>query len=72
VRFERLNAQLRLSVDDDGVGFMHSPQNDAPIGQGQELVRGFARELGGDLEIEPTTSGSSCRVTFPYATPRSI
>jgi two-component sensor histidine kinase len=72
VRFERLNTQLRLSVDDDGVGFMHCPQNDTHIGQGQELVRGFARELGGDLEIEPTTSGSSCRVTFPYATQRSI
>jgi two-component sensor histidine kinase len=72
VRFERLNTQLRLSVDDDGVGFMHCPENDTHIGQGQELVRGFARELGGDLEIEPTTSGSSCRVTFPYATPRSI
>lgn len=70
VHFKTFNSQLRLSVEDDGVGF-HCARNRPDMGQGEELVRGFARELGGGLKIESATTGSSCRVTFPYASPGS-
>jgi len=64
VRFAALNPQLHLSVSDDGVGFDRCAQR-GDAGLGQELVRGLSRELGGDLKIESTTSGSTFCVTFP-------
>jgi two-component sensor histidine kinase len=71
VRLEALNNQLRVSVEDDGVGFGRRPRSSADMGDGrghgQELVRGLTRELDGDLEFESKTSGSSFRLTFPLA-----
>jgi two-component system, sensor histidine kinase PdtaS len=69
VRLEALNAQLRLSVDDDGVGFDRSARTGVDVGQGQALVLGLTHELGGALEVQSTKSGSSFRLTFPRATP---
>ena len=52
VRVEALDTQLRLSVEDDGVGFGRRPRSSTDMGHGQELVRGLAHELEGDLEFE--------------------
>jgi two-component sensor histidine kinase len=71
VRLEALDALLRLSVEDDGVGFDCATRSGAEYGQGRALVLGLCRELGGDLEIESTTSGSSFRLTFPWMSPAS-
>jgi two-component system, sensor histidine kinase PdtaS len=66
VHFEVLNDQLRLLVDDNGVGFGRCPESTSDMGQGQELVRGLTHELEGDLEFQSTPSGSSFRLTFPH------
>jgi two-component sensor histidine kinase len=71
VRLEASATQLRLSVEDDGVGFDHSARNGADVGQGQALLLGLAHELSGRLEVHSTTSGSSFRLTLPPASPAS-
>jgi two-component system, sensor histidine kinase PdtaS len=71
VHLKALDAQLRLSVEDDGVGFDLSARSDADAGQGRALVLGLTHELGGDLELKSTTSGSSFRLTFPPWSPSS-
>jgi two-component system, sensor histidine kinase PdtaS len=67
VRLKVFDTQLRLSVDDDGVGFGRRPYSSTAMGHGQELVRGLTNELEGYLEFESTTSGTSFRLTFPLA-----
>jgi two-component system, sensor histidine kinase PdtaS len=69
VGFEVLGNQLRLCIEDDGAGFDGRVQRNA--GMGQDLVRGLARQLGGDLEVKTTKSGSSFRLSVPYASPAS-
>jgi two-component sensor histidine kinase len=64
-RLEALDTRLRLSVEDNGVGFDRSSRNGADAGQGQALVLGLAQELEGDLDFQSTRSGSSFRLTFP-------
>ncbi|HEY7548311.1 MAG TPA: sensor histidine kinase [Hyphomicrobiaceae bacterium] len=71
VRLEVLGTQLRLSVEDDGVGFDRSARNGADMGQGQALLLGLAHELGGGLEVQSTRSGSSFRMTFTPTSPAS-
>jgi two-component sensor histidine kinase len=71
VRLEALDPQLRLSVEDDGVGFDHAAWKGASMGQGQALVLGLAHELGGNLELQSTTVGNSFRLTFPRSSPAS-
>jgi two-component sensor histidine kinase len=71
VRLEVLGTQLRLSVEDDGVGFDLSARSGAELGQGQALLLGLAHELGGGLEVRSTTSGSSFRLTFSPTSPAS-
>jgi two-component sensor histidine kinase len=72
VRLGALDTQLRLSVEDDGVGFDRSSRSGAELGQGQALLLGLAHELGGRLEVHSTTSGSSFRLTFPPTSPASL
>jgi two-component system, sensor histidine kinase PdtaS len=69
VSLKALTGELRLSVEDDGVGFGNGTWNGTDMGQGQELVRGLAHELDGNLEIESTARGSSIRLRFPLTTP---
>jgi two-component sensor histidine kinase len=71
VRLDALDTQLRLSVEDNGVGLDGSSWNGAGMGQGQALVRGLADELEGNLELQSTASGSSFRLTFPRSRPAS-
>jgi two-component system, sensor histidine kinase PdtaS len=65
VHLEAFDTQLHLMVDDDGVGFDQSARSGADKGQGQALVLGLTHELGGALEVQSTTRGSSFRLTFP-------
>ena len=66
VAFEALKNELKLCVEDDGVGFGPRMQKDA--GLGTELVSGLAGQLGGHLEVASTTGGSSFRLSVPCAT----
>jgi len=65
VGFEVLKEeQLRLCVEDDGVGFTHRQQRNG--GLGQDLVKGLSRELGGHLEVRTSEKGSSVHLRIPY------
>src|SRR5262245_38250305 len=68
VGFEAVGGQLRLSVEDNGVGFDRLKLS---TGMGHDLVRGLARQLGGHLEVKTTKSGSSFRLFVPYVDPDS-
>jgi two-component sensor histidine kinase len=65
VAFEGFKGELRLCVEDDGVGFCPRTQKDA--GLGTELVSGLTGQLGGNLEVASTTGGSSFRLSVPFA-----
>ena len=71
IGFEALDNQQRLSVLDDGAGFGSRILSSAEPGQGQELVRGLTHQLGGALEIESTTAGTSFRLCIPCADPKN-
>jgi two-component system, sensor histidine kinase PdtaS len=57
--------QLRLRVEDDGVGFSNHRQRNG--GMGQDLVKGLSCELGGHLEVKTSEKGSSIQLRIPYA-----
>jgi two-component sensor histidine kinase len=61
------NKQLRLRVEDDGIGFAGQPQRSD--GLGQELVKGLALELGGYLEVKSSEKGSEFLLRMPYVNP---
>jgi len=67
VAFEVLKVELRLCVEDDGVGFRPRMRKDT--GMGQDLVSGLADQLAGHLEVTSTSSGSSFRLSVPFASP---
>lgn len=69
IGFEVLKDKLNLCVEDDGVGFRPGMQKDT--GMGKDLVTGLASELGGHLQAGSTTTGSSFRLSIPYASPAS-
>ncbi|MBI1801207.1 MAG: GAF domain-containing sensor histidine kinase [Chloroflexi bacterium] len=66
VTLSQHNGQLRLSVDDNGIGF--NPQ-DSPLSSGHGLrnMRERARALGGELHIEPRVGGGT-RLTLSAPT----
>jgi two-component sensor histidine kinase len=66
VGFEANGSQAWLAVEDDGIGLVARAQAN---GMGQELVRGLAHQLGGDLEVQSTKSGTSFRLSIPCDTP---
>jgi two-component sensor histidine kinase len=68
VGFEALGSQLRLAVKDDGVGLAGRTQDSS--GMGQELVRGLAQQLSGELQVQSSPSGTSFRLLIPYQDPR--
>jgi two-component sensor histidine kinase len=57
-------SEMCLTVEDNGIGF----GDDAGRieGMGRELVRGLARNLGGELKVTTSASGSSFRLSVPY------
>jgi two-component system, sensor histidine kinase PdtaS len=67
VGFEAIGGRARLAVEDDGVGLVGRAQG--ATGMGQELVRGLAHQLGGELEVQSTKSGTSFRLSIPCDTP---
>ena len=67
IGFEALEDQWRLSVEDDGNGFGRRTHGNAGSGQGQDLVRGFSRQLGGELQFATTESGTAFRLSIPLA-----
>jgi two-component sensor histidine kinase len=64
VGFEVVPDQLRLCVQDDGVGL--APRQERNGGLGQDLVDGLSRELGGRLEVKASEKGSSFHLRIPY------
>jgi two-component sensor histidine kinase len=64
VGFELCNDQSCLSVEDDGVGF----DDRRNAGMGEDLVRGLSHQLGGDLRVETSITGSSFRLSIPHLT----
>lgn len=66
IGFEALKDQLRLTVEDDGVGI--GPPN-ATKSQGQDLIRGLLQQVDGKLEVESSSRGSLFRISIPSADP---
>ena len=62
VTLKRGSGQLRLTVADDGKGV--DPRR-ANSGLGGRLVEGFAQQLGGHVERESGTQGTTVRLIFP-------
>jgi two-component sensor histidine kinase len=62
VGFEAVDEGLVLTVEDDGVGF----DDQRNVGMGEDLVRGLLGQLGGELRMESTKSGSAFRLSIPY------
>jgi chemotaxis protein methyltransferase CheR len=62
VTFKREPGRLRLTVADDGRGV--DPQR-ADSGLGGRLVEGFAQQLGGQLERESGSQGTTVRLILP-------
>jgi two-component system, sensor histidine kinase PdtaS len=69
VAFEVLKDELRLCVEDDGVGFRTPVRKGT--GMGQNLVSGLTGQLAGHLQVVSTSSGSSFRLSIPFASPVS-
>ena len=67
VAFEVSKDELSLCVEDDGVGFRPGRRKDS--GMGQDLVSGLAAQLAGHLEVASMSSGSSFRLSVPFASP---
>jgi len=68
VAFEAQGSQLRLTVEDDGIGLTGRMQ--AANGMGQELVRGLTHQLGGELQVQSSQGGTSFRLQIPYDDPQ--
>jgi two-component sensor histidine kinase len=62
VTFKREPGRHRLTVADDGKGF--DPQR-ADSGLGGRLVEGFAQQLGGQLERESGSQGTTVCLILP-------
>jgi PAS domain S-box-containing protein len=62
VTLKRVPGQLRLTVADDGQGL--DPRR-ANSGLGGRLVDGFAHQLGGQVERESHTQGTTVRLILP-------
>ena len=68
VAFEAQGSQLRLIVEDDGIGLTGRMQ--AANGMGQELVHGLTHQLGGELQVQSSEGGTSFRLQIPYDDPQ--
>jgi two-component sensor histidine kinase len=62
VTLKRLPRELRLTVADDGEGI--DPRR-ADSGLGGRLVQGFAHQLGGEVERESGSQGTTVRLILP-------
>jgi len=67
VAFGIYGRQLHLTVADDGIGL--TPVTERRTGTGQELVRGLAHQLDGDLQVQSSAAGSTFRLSVPYERP---
>ena len=62
VTLKRVPGTLRLTVADDGQGL--DPRR-ADSGLGGRLVEGFAQQLGGQIELESDSRGTTVRLILP-------
>jgi PAS domain S-box-containing protein len=65
VALQVFSDQTCLSVEDDGVGF--DDRHDA--GMGEDLVKGLSHQLGGDLRVKSSKTGSTFRLSIPHQRP---
>ncbi len=56
VRFELGDAEIRVTVEDEGIGFEPAAQ---PAGLGLTGMRERAKRLGGDLSVHSSVGGGS-------------
>ncbi|EEF63149.1 PAS domain S-box protein [Pedosphaera parvula] len=72
IRLMERNAQLILSVEDDGIGFV--PDNNRKTGMGLHLMNYRARTIGATIAIKPGREGGTiltCTLPHPPSTKRS-
>jgi len=66
VGFQANGNQACLSVEDNGVGF----DDWRSVGLGDELVKGLSSQLGGDLQVKSSRTGSLFRLAIPHCLTR--
>ena len=59
------DGRLVLTISDDGVGLPEGFDADQSGGMGFKVMRGLAAEVGGELQIQSTHLGLSCRLSLP-------
>jgi two-component sensor histidine kinase len=64
VRFRRVSDSFEMTVSDDGVGF--SPDSAQP-GHGLNLMKQFAQQLDGSLQLEKLPAGTRVKLIFAVA-----
>lgn len=64
VGFNVSNDHSYLTVEDDGIGFGEQRET----GMGDDLVRALSQQLGGQLRVHSTKSGSTFRLSMPHLT----
>jgi two-component system, sensor histidine kinase PdtaS len=62
VEFAGLGDQSLLFVEDSGVGF----DERGSVGNGDDLIKGLSRQLGGEPQVNSSKTGSSFRLFIPY------
>jgi two-component sensor histidine kinase len=62
VDYQVSNDESCLCVEDDGVGFAEHPD----AGMGQDLVRALSQQLGGELSVNSTKSGTTFRLSMRH------
>ncbi|HSN73265.1 MAG TPA: sensor histidine kinase, partial [Steroidobacteraceae bacterium] len=58
---------LTLTIEDDGVGAPADTAGGSAGGLGRSLMASFARQLGGDLDVQATPEGTHVTVAFPLS-----
>ena len=59
------DGRLVLTISDDGVGLPEGFDAEQSGGMGFKVMRGLAAEVGGELQIQSTHLGLSCRLSLP-------
>ena len=59
------DGRLVLTVSDDGVGLPEGFEPEQSGGMGFKIMRKLAMEVGGELQIQSTHLGLSCRLSLP-------
>ena len=65
LRLEKGDEEVRLFLEDDGIGYRRGGTAPSGTGTGLTLVSELATQIGGSFSVEPSVPGTRCLVRFP-------